>query len=100
MYHYATVTQALNELRANGYTLDFNLEENCISCKEGKFNADEFEIREVYRYEGESDPGDQATVYGIESHNGIKGILVTGYGAGTETMASKVLEKLKMHGRE
>jgi len=100
MYHYTTVTEAVNELRENGYTLDFNLEENCISCKEGKFNADEFEIREVYRYEGDSDPGDEATVYGIESHNGKKGILVTGYGAGTDAMASKVLEKLKMHGRK
>ena len=97
MYHYATVTEAINELREKGFTLDFNLEENCLSCKGGKFNDDEFEIREVYRYEGESDPGDQATVYGIESHDGQKGILVTAFGAGTESFASKVLEKLKMH---
>ena len=97
MYHYATVTEAINELRQKGYTLDFNLEENCLACKDGKFNEDQFEIREVYRYEGDSDPGDEATVYGIESHDGKKGILVTGFGAGTETMASKVLEKLKMH---
>ena len=97
MYHYATVTEAIHELRQKGYTLDFNLEENCLACKDGKFNADQFEIMEVYRYEGESDPGDEATVYGIESHDGKKGILVTSFGAGTDSKASKVLEKLKMH---
>jgi hypothetical protein len=96
-YHYATVTEAVNELKSRGYTLDFNLEENCISCHEGKFNVDEFEITEVYRYEGNSDPGDEATVYGIESHSGKKGILVNGYGIGTSEMANEILEKLRMH---
>jgi hypothetical protein len=35
----------------------------------------------VHRYEGESDPGDEAVVYAIESKKGIKGILVSGFGA-------------------
>jgi len=96
-YHYATVTEAINELRQKGYTLDFNLEENSLRCETEKFNADEFEIREVYRYEGESDPADEATVYGIESHNGKKGILVNGYGATTSATANSILAKLSMH---
>ena len=97
MYHYATVTEAINELRQKGFTLDFNLEENCLTCKGSKFNADEFEISEVYRYEGESDPGDAAIVYGIESHDGKKGILVTAFGAGMDSASTKILEKLRMH---
>ena len=99
MYHYATVTEAINELRTKGYTIDFNLEENYLACKDGKFSADQFEIREVYRYEGESDPGDEATVYGIESHNGKKGIFVTAFGAGENTNASVILDKLRMHAK-
>ena len=99
-YHYATVTEAINELRQKGYTLDFNLEENCISCNSEKFKADEFNITEVYRYEGNSDPGDEATVYGIESANGKKGILVTGYGTGSSEMVNEVLEKLRLHHSE
>ena len=95
-YHYNTVTEAINELRQMGYTLDFNLEENCITCHPDKFNADEFEIREVYRYEGNSDPADQATVYGIESMNGKKGILVNGYGTGTNNVANAILQKLRL----
>ena len=46
-YHYETVTEAIRQLREKGFTLDFNLEENCIACNLDKFNADEFEIVEV-----------------------------------------------------
>jgi len=96
-YHYETVSEAINELRKRGYTLDFNLEENCITCHPEKFAPDEFEIKEVYRYEGESDPADEATVYGIESKSGKKGILVNGFGTATDDIANSMLEKLKVH---
>jgi hypothetical protein len=94
--HYATVSDAIRELRGKGFTEDFNLTENCLVCHPGKFNHNEFEIVDVYRYEGNTDPADEATVYAIESHSGIKGILVTGYGAATDSMSAELLEKLSM----
>ena len=95
-YHYATVTEAINELRKQGFTTDFNLEENCIVCHVGKFEPDDFEIVDVYRYEGNSDPGDEAAVYAIESKSGEKGILVTGYGISDDTYSNAILRKLSM----
>ena len=93
-HHYATVTEAINELKQKGFTLDFNLEENCIVCHSEKFHAEEFEIKEIYRYEGDTDPADEATVYGIQSKTGIKGILVTGYGISTDNFSTAILNKL------
>lgn len=93
--YYAIVTESINMLRAKGYDLDFNLDENCIVCNQGKFEHDQFEIDEVYRYDGETDPADEATVYGISSHNGLKGILVTGSGVNMESMEVRLLRKLK-----
>ncbi|MDP3555987.1 MAG: hypothetical protein Q8T03_01360 [Bacteroidota bacterium] len=91
-----TVSEALNKYRQQGFTIDFNLEENCISCDGiDKFNSDEFEIVDVYRYEGNSDPADQATLYAIESKTGLKGVLLTGYGISTDTLSSQMLKKLK-----
>ncbi|MDZ4756676.1 MAG: hypothetical protein SGJ10_00875 [Bacteroidota bacterium] len=55
---------------------------------------DDFEIVDVYRYEGDSDPADEAVVYAIESKTGVKGILVTGYGIYSDTISAKILEKL------
>lgn len=94
MYHYATVSKALEELTAKGFTTDFNLEEDRI-----KANYKDFEIVEIYRYEGESDPGDEATVYGIKSVDGQKGVFVAGYGAFTENSAAKLLDTMSIKGR-
>ncbi len=94
--YYATVSEAINELRKKGYTKDFNLEENCIVCHPEKFSHDEFEITEVYRYEGNTDPADEATVYAIQARSGAKGILVNGYGASTDNMTTEILKKLRI----
>jgi hypothetical protein len=94
--HYATVSDAITALRKQGFTRDFNLEENCIVCHPDRFNHDEFEIVDVYYYEGNSDPADEATVYAIESKSGIKGILVTGSGMDTSNVTREILEKLKV----
>ncbi len=95
-FHYNTVTEAIDELRRKGYTLDFNIKENCLTCHAGNFGPDDFEIKEVYRYEGDTDPADKATVYGIDSHNGMKGILVTGEGSTMDSMTSDMLKKFML----
>ncbi len=92
--HYAPVSEAIEKLRKQGFITDFNLEENCIVCNNGKFDVDDFEIVDIYRYEGNTDPADEASVYAIESKNGIKGILVTGYGISTDSMSTALLNKL------
>jgi cytochrome c peroxidase len=93
--YYANVKDALDKLKEEGYTTDFNLEENCIACHAGKFNHDEFEITAIYRYEGDSNPDDESTVYAIESKSGLKGVLVTSYGAYSENLSDEILKKLK-----
>ncbi len=98
--HYETVSKAIDELHKQGYTTDFNLEENAIVCNIGKFSANDFEVVDVYRYEGDSDPGDEAAVYAIQSSNGLKGVLVTGYGASSESTSPEMLRKLTQAHRE
>ncbi|RZJ68795.1 MAG: hypothetical protein EOO45_14655 [Flavobacterium sp.] len=96
-YHYATVSVAITQLREKGFNEDFNLEENCLACSTGKFDEDDFEITHVYFYEGESDPGDEATVYGIQSDSGVKGILVTGDEMDSDSMSNAIVQKLLVH---
>jgi len=97
MYAYDTVTDAVKGLKERGYAKDFNLEENCLVCHEDKFDVNDFEIVEVYRFEGNSDPGDEAVVYAIESNKGHKGVLVNGYGPSSDTMSSDMAKKLHVH---
>ncbi|GAA4467037.1 hypothetical protein GCM10023093_22140 [Nemorincola caseinilytica] len=92
--HYGTVTEAIESLREEGYLLDFNIESDHIVYNSGRFGIDDFEIKKVYRYEGDSDPADEAAVYAIESSSGMKGILVTGYGIYSDTLSERILKKL------
>ena len=93
MYHYATVSKALEELTEKGFTVDFNILENRIIN-----SPDEFEIVHIYRYEGESDPGDEATVFGIKSSTGEKGVFVAGLASFTDKSAAMVLNELTIKG--
>jgi hypothetical protein len=97
MHTYDTVSDAVNGLKKRGYNLDFNLEDNCLICHEDKFDVNNFEIVEYYRFEGDSDPADEAIVYAIESNKGQKGVLVNGYGPSSDAMSSEMAKKLHIH---
>ena len=93
--HYGTVSEAISALRKQGFTIDFNLHENDLVSAPHRYAVEDFEIVDVYRYEGDSDPGDEATVYALESRKGVKGILVTGYGVSSDNFTTEILKKLK-----
>lgn len=42
MYAYETLADAVTDLRKRGFTVDFNLEENCLVCHEDKFHPQDF----------------------------------------------------------
>jgi hypothetical protein len=67
IYHYSTVSEALDELNELGFTYDYNIHQSDIINK-----PTEHQVKHVYRYEGNSDPGDSAIVYGIASSDGKK----------------------------
>lgn len=94
MFFYDTVSEAVNGLKKRGYELDFNLQENCLVCHGDKININDFEIVEFHRFEGNTDPSDEAVVYAIESITGKKGVLVCGYGVSAEGMSAEMVKKL------
>jgi hypothetical protein len=96
MITYDTVSEALNGLKNRGYNLDFNLQENCLICNGAAYTINDFEIVEIHRFEGNTDPADEAVVYAIESNTGVKGVLVSGYGVSAEGMSAELARKLSV----
>lgn len=95
---YVTLSQTMNELRKEGYTEDFNLQQNCLECRNGQFKvfADEFKIDKFYRFEGESNPSDSSILYAISSDkHQLKGVLVNAYGIYSEQVTDEMLQKLE-----
>jgi hypothetical protein len=100
MKTYDTVTEALKDLKLRGFTIDFNIAFDKIICSDNKIclNPHEFEIVEVYRFEGDTDPGDENVVYAIESKDGAaKGTMSSAYGMYAESISTEMIQKLSMH---
>ena len=100
MTAYDTVTDALKGLKSKGYTVDFNIAFDKIICSDNKIclNPSEFEITEVFRFEGETNPSDEDVVYAIESKDGkLKGTMTSAYGTYAETLSTEMIRKLSMH---
>lgn len=93
-----TVSQVLNHLKKEGYSVDFNLNDTCLVCHGNSLQIypNDFVVDEHYRFEGISDPGDEAIVYAISSpkHN-VKGTLVNGYGIYSDEIADGMIKALK-----
>ena len=99
MKSYTTLSGTMEQLRKEGYTEDFNLQQNCLECRERGYQlfADEFKVDRFYRFEGESNPSDSAILYAISSDkHQVKGVLVNAYGIYSETVADEIMEKLQM----
>ena len=94
-YHYASVSRALEELKNLDFTVDYNLQEGAIMDY-----PDSYEIVHIYRYEGDSNPDDEAVVYGIKSNTGEKGVFVAGFSANSESDAARVLRELSIKGKK
>jgi hypothetical protein len=100
MANYETVTEAVKKLGEKGYTYNFNLGFDCLECKDTgqSLKPDEFEIDEVHRFEGNTDPGDENVLYAISSDkHGLKGVLLNAYGMYADGVTDTLLAKLKIH---
>ncbi|CAN5629526.1 hypothetical protein BH11BAC2_BH11BAC2_15480 [soil metagenome] len=100
MYQYDTVTAAVSDLIKRGYSDNLTLNPDHILCAEKEVSLDpnSFTIDEFYRFEGDSDPGDEMIVYAISSaEKGIKGILVNAFGPYSDAVTDALIEKLKVH---
>ncbi len=91
-YHYASVSEALEELKKIGFIYDFNIHEEEIVT-----DPDGFIVQHIYRYEGNSNPDDEAVVYGISSFEGKKGVFVSGFSANTNSEAFQIIQNIVMN---
>ncbi|MFC5193853.1 phosphoribosylpyrophosphate synthetase [Bizionia hallyeonensis] len=100
--NYDTVTEAMADLKKMGYTIDFSIltEKECLICHftATELSPEDFEIDQFYRFEGDSDPGDEMIVYAISSANkNLKGIVVSAYGMYADNASSAIVKKLNTH---
>ena len=91
-----TLSERIEQLRKEGYTTDFNLEDEKISNNTNSiiYNVDQLDIDNVYRFEGTSNPDDNCILYAISTDDHIKGVLVDGYGVSGGQTSVALAKKL------
>ena len=62
-------------------------------------HPENYTINHIYHYEGNSNPDDEATVYGIVSKYGLKGVFVTGTSANSSDKNAEAIAKLSIKGK-
>jgi quercetin dioxygenase-like cupin family protein len=95
---YGTLSETINALVQLGYTHDFNVHQDSVFCHQSNnfLQPADFQIDKVYRFEGASNPDDQAILYAISAmKSDFKGCLVNGYGLSSDPCTSELIEKLK-----
>ena len=96
---FGTLSQTIEGLNKKGYTMDFNIHGECLACHKTNttLSPDDFQIDFFYRFEGESNPDDEAVVYAISSPKyGVKGTLVNAFGPYADDVSDAVVEKLHL----
>ena len=79
-----TVSSILNNLKVKGQDNEFVISPDGSIHLNGKFyKQDEIAIIKTYRFEGDSDPGDEAIIYLIEANDGTIGYSLDAYGVYT-----------------
>ncbi len=100
MQAYDTVVESINGLKERGFAVNFNIAFDKLICADNRIllKPEEFEIVEVYRFEGDTNPSDEDVVYAIESKDGkVKGILTSAFGMYADSVSTELLKKLTIH---
>lgn len=72
----------VNRITTDGYTEDFKITEQGLQSlnKQKNYSPDQIRIVNFFRFEGMSNPDDNAVLYIIETADGTKGTLIDAYG--------------------
>jgi hypothetical protein len=83
---------AIDELSRRGFTDAFRIVDGELQVlRTGEMlQPEDLVVREVYRFEGVSDPDDMSIVFGVES-TGFRGIVVDAFGAYADPAKTAVL---------
>jgi len=98
MPYMKSLVTCLNRITADGYTEDFKVTENGLEALQAgkRYNADEVSVINFFRFEGASDPEDNAILYVLQTNDGIKGTLIDAYGLYNDQRISRFIGQI-MH---
>ena len=97
MPYMKSLATCLNRMINEGYTEDFKVTDLGLEAIQhhSNYKPEEIQVVNFYRFEGESDPDDNAILYIIETNDGTKGTLVDAYGVYNDSRVSQFMKAVE-----
>lgn len=97
MPYMRSLSSCLNKMVSDGYSADFKAtSEGLYSINTHRtYYPQEVRVVNFFRFEGPSDPEDNAIMYVIETNDGEKGTLVDAYGAYSDPQIEKFMKQVE-----
>lgn len=91
-----TVNETIDDLNRRGFTGHFGVTADGLrEFGTGvTFRATELWICECFRFERDSDPGEMAIVYAIETETGVRGTLIDAFGIYSDPAISEFMSRV------
>jgi len=88
-----TMTDCVNSLAIKGYTESFRATKSGLKAlsDETIYSSSDVSIANFYRFEGQSDPSDNAIIYVLETNDGRKGLLIDAFGVDADSVINEFI---------
>ncbi len=94
MPYMKSLVTCLNRMINDGYTEDFKVNETGLEALQHNkvYSPERVQVVNFFRFEGASDPDDNAILYVIETDDGTKGTLIDAYGIYNDSRITKFMK--------
>ena len=92
-----SLATCLSKMVTEGYTEDFQITEQGLESlhKHSNYTPEQIQVVNFFRFEGMSDPDDNAILYVIKTDDGTKGTLIDAYGIYMEPKISTFMKEVE-----
>ena len=92
-----TLTACVNKLTKNGYTDSFVVTGKGLHSNERDktYGPEDVKVVDFYRFEGQSDPADNAIMYAVETRDGSKGMIIDAFGHYADDIVTRFMKHVE-----
>lgn len=97
MPYMKSLANCLNRMVTEGYTENFQVTDTGLEALDHhkEYHPDQIQVVNFYRFEGESDPDDNAILYVIETNDGTRGTLIDAYGVYNDPKIARFMKAVE-----
>ncbi len=97
MPYMKSLATCMNRMIADGYTEGFKITDAGLVAlnHQRTYQPEEIEVVNFFRFEGMSDPDDNAVLYVIKTNDEVKGILIDAYGIYNDPQISRFMKRVE-----